>query len=301
MEAHVGADEAGGAVEDQRDPLRVLLASAPVGVALVDTDLRYVEVNDYLAAVHGRPVEDHPGRTVREVVPGVADELEHHARDVLRTGRRMQQVTLRGQGPPGEEPVWLVSMHPVRGPDGVLTGVGAVVLDVTPQARVSEELARRTRQQEAVACFGQRALARHHVGALGTEAVTLLTETLEVDFAELLRLTPDGDELLLVAGIGWPEGAVGSLRIPANEESPAGRVVRDGAPVVVEDLTAESFALAAELHRLGIVSGASVPLEAEGLLHGVLAAHSIRPREFSADDLAFLQAVANVLDRKSVV
>jgi PAS domain S-box-containing protein len=279
----------------QADPLRALLASAPFGVALVDTDLRYIEVNEYLAVVHGRPAAEHPGLTVREVVPGVADELEHHAREVLRTGKRTQQVALRGQGPAGDEPIWLVSMHPVHGPDGALAGVGAVVLDVTQQVRVSQELGRRTRQQEAVARFGQRALAGRDVAALGREAVALLTETLEVELAELLELGPGGDDLLLVAGVGWPDGAVGELRIPATDETQAGMVVRNGAPMVVEDLTAESFALAGELHKLGIVSGASVPIEAEGLLHGVLAAHSTRPRDFSDDDLAFLQAVANVI------
>lgn len=282
-------------MDEQRDPLRALLAAAPFGVALVDPELRYIEVNDYLAAVHGRPVEDHPGRTVREVVPGVADDLEFHAREVLRTGRRTQQVALRGQGPLGQEPIWLVSMYPVRGPDDVLVGVGAVVLDVTEQVRVSSQLTRRTRQQEAVASFGQRALAGREVAALRAEAVDLLAETLEVEFAELLELAPDGDELLLVAGRGWPDGAVGTLRIPATEQTQAGIVVRQGAAMVVHDLTAESFALAGELRTLGIVSGASVPVEAEGLLYGVLAAHSTRPREFSEDDLAFLQAVANVL------
>lgn len=152
-------------MEAQPDPLRALLASAPFGVALVDTEMRYIEVNEYLAGVHGRPAAEHPGLTVREVVPGVADELEHHAREVLRTGKRTQQVALRGQGSPGEEPIWLVTMHPVHGPDGLITGVGAVVLDITPQVRSAEE---RDHAERRLRQSAQRLELALRAGRMGT-------------------------------------------------------------------------------------------------------------------------------------
>src|SRR5215211_2456520 len=49
--------------------LDTLLGASPVGMVFVDRDLRYVRINHALAAVNGRPVEEHLGRTVREVVP----------------------------------------------------------------------------------------------------------------------------------------------------------------------------------------------------------------------------------------
>lgn len=224
---------------DQPDPLRALLASAPFGVALVDTAMRYIEVNEYLAGVHGRPAAEHPGLTVREVVPGVADELEHHAREVLRTGKRTQQVALRGQGPPGEEPIWLVTMHPVHGPDGEIAGVGAVVLDITPQVRAAEE---RDHAERRLRQSAQRLELALRAGHLGTwewyieSGVVRWSETLEAiyglrpgefkgtyeDYAA--RLHPDEREAVLARSraaaeaqaimpdlehrIVWPDGTI---------------------------------------------------------------------------------------------
>jgi PAS domain S-box-containing protein len=50
-----------------------LYANAPIGLALVDRDHRFVRVNERLAAINGRSVADHLGRTIREVIPKLAD------------------------------------------------------------------------------------------------------------------------------------------------------------------------------------------------------------------------------------
>src|ERR1700751_1940564 len=55
--------------------LDALYRSAPVGLGFWDRDLRYVRVNEALAAINERAVEDHVGRTFREVVPQLAGEL----------------------------------------------------------------------------------------------------------------------------------------------------------------------------------------------------------------------------------
>jgi hypothetical protein len=44
-------------------------AGAAVGFALYDERLRYIALSESLASVHGNPVEDSLGRTVRDV-PG---------------------------------------------------------------------------------------------------------------------------------------------------------------------------------------------------------------------------------------
>ena len=42
---------------------------APVGLAFVDTELRFVRVNAALAAINERPVAEHLGRRIDEVLP----------------------------------------------------------------------------------------------------------------------------------------------------------------------------------------------------------------------------------------
>ena len=51
--------------------LDILFGSAPVGLAFLDEELRYVRVNGALAELHGVPAQAHVGRTVLEVVPGM--------------------------------------------------------------------------------------------------------------------------------------------------------------------------------------------------------------------------------------
>ena len=59
---------------------------APIGLCTFDTNLRYVHVNDWLAALNGIPAEDHLGRTIGEVLPHVAAGVESQLRQVIDTG-----------------------------------------------------------------------------------------------------------------------------------------------------------------------------------------------------------------------
>ncbi|MET9871994.1 PAS domain-containing protein, partial [Streptomyces sp. NPDC006386] len=46
-----------------------MIAQSPIGLAVLDTELRYVSVNPALEEINGVPAEEHLGRTAREVVP----------------------------------------------------------------------------------------------------------------------------------------------------------------------------------------------------------------------------------------
>ncbi len=64
-----------------------MVAQSPIGLAVVDPDLRFVSVNPALARMNGLPPEDHVGRRLREVLPSAdADALEAAVRAVLRSG-----------------------------------------------------------------------------------------------------------------------------------------------------------------------------------------------------------------------
>jgi signal transduction histidine kinase/ActR/RegA family two-component response regulator len=111
-----------------------------------------------------------------------------------------------------------------------------------------------------------------------------------------LERLPEGDELLLRAGIGWEEGLVGRAREESGLDSQAGFTLLSEEPVIVEDLREEErFRASALLHDHGAVSGLSVIISDRGQPFGVLGAHTQSLRALSADDVNFLQAVANVL------
>jgi PAS domain S-box-containing protein len=128
--------------------LDTLLANAPIGLAFLDRDLRYVRINRALAEMNGRPVQDHVGRTVGEMVPELWPTLEPAYRRVLETGERIMEREVTGNTPasPSEPRHWLASYYPVHTPSGQTLGVGIVVSDVTERMRLREELQQRIDQ-----------------------------------------------------------------------------------------------------------------------------------------------------------
>src|SRR5688572_19660394 len=88
-----------------------LFESDEIGLGLVDTDLRYVRVNETLAFINGVPAEDHVGRTVREVVPDFADLAEAVLHQVIQTSRPVIAVEVPGVTPsrPDDERFFRVS------------------------------------------------------------------------------------------------------------------------------------------------------------------------------------------------
>ena len=130
------ADARGSVHERALAKLEALLAASPVGMAFVDRDLRYLRINDALARLNGRPVEAHIGRTVAEMLPDVAAQIEPLLRGVLQSGQALVNLELtRGDGL-----AVLANYFPIRNTTGEIYAVGAVVLDVTEQKRARDAL-----------------------------------------------------------------------------------------------------------------------------------------------------------------
>lgn len=124
--------------------LEQLYRTAPVGLALLDCDLRFVRLNDRLATINGRPVSDHLGRTLREVLPDLAATLEPLYRRVIETGEPVLDLEIHGPSPahPGVEHDWAVNYYRVDDDAGRAIGVSAVVVEITDRKNVERALER---------------------------------------------------------------------------------------------------------------------------------------------------------------
>lgn len=113
--------------------LENVYASIPVGLCFMDTEMRIVMVNDYLATRNGRPSRDHAGLSMPELLGPIGSEIERHYRHVIETGRPLTDVEATCSAPamPGDVRHWMSSYYPVYGPERRLVGVSAVVLDIT--------------------------------------------------------------------------------------------------------------------------------------------------------------------------
>lgn len=143
-DGHDNADTIGEPVVDQSIELDAVYNSAPIGLALIGRDLRYRRVNRLLAELNGRPVEAHPGRTVREVMPALAETIEPLLRRVLDTGDAITGIEIRGlpRQTPGHGRIWLADFHPIRDRHGTLVGIGTTVREITQRKRLEQQLRR---------------------------------------------------------------------------------------------------------------------------------------------------------------
>jgi PAS domain-containing protein len=92
-------------VREQLAQLELLYRTALIGLCLIDRNLRYIRINEMLASINGKPVEDHIGRSIYEVIPEVASKVESIYRRVIETGEPMLNLEVRGSTPakPKEE------------------------------------------------------------------------------------------------------------------------------------------------------------------------------------------------------
>src|SRR5207302_2237661 len=96
-----------------------------------------------------------------------------------------------------------VRVDPLRDSEKKIVGTIGVTLDVTDHKQTVAELRSRAQQQQAVAALGQQALAGADLDTLMGEAAAAVTETLHVEFCQVLEPLPDGKSLRLRAGAGW--------------------------------------------------------------------------------------------------
>jgi two-component sensor histidine kinase len=158
------------------------------------------------------------------------------------------------------------------------------------------ELRLRLRERELLAEIGSCALKAEDPGVLLQEASRLVAEGLGTGFCKVLEYLPQEDQLLVRAGVGWREGVVGHAKLDAGTGSPAGYALKTGMPMISNRLSEETrFRTPALILEHGIEGAINVIISSDGHDFGVLEADTRRADGFSEEDIAFLQAAANLL------
>ena len=160
--------------------LAELMPTLPLGMALIDRELRFVEVSEALAAMHGQPREAHLGRLMADVLgtqPSAADVVRR-VRRVLETGEPLQGVDIIQREPGASADrtrVYRASYHPVRR-DGQVVAACMYVEDMTERRRVEAQRDAGAARERAV---------REHALRETQEAVRARDEFLSVAAHEL--------------------------------------------------------------------------------------------------------------------
>jgi len=108
----------------------------------------------------------------------------------------------------------------------------------------------------------------------------------------LMELTPDGKLLLHTAAYGLSDWYVRKGPISADKSISE---ALEGKPVAVLDATEDkSIQYRKQAKKEGIASILSVPIALREQVIGVVRVYTAEPREFTADDIYFVEAVANL-------
>ena len=112
--------------------LQAVYDGAPVGLAFLDREMRYRYLNPRLANMNGRPMEEHLGRTVEEIIPELYPQVEPFIRRAL-AGESIPgvEVTKPAASPNGGTTI-LLSYEPARDEAGEVVGVSVAISDLTP-------------------------------------------------------------------------------------------------------------------------------------------------------------------------
>src|SRR6185437_1602039 len=126
--------------------LQLIYDTAPIGLACLSPDCRYLQINQRLTEICGISVEDHLGRSVRDCVPALADSVEQIVRSIMETGEPVTGIEVEGQrADQPEERFWITYWHPLRSPGGEIVAVNVAAEEITERKR-SEQKMRRARE-----------------------------------------------------------------------------------------------------------------------------------------------------------
>lgn len=294
------SENVGELAQDRSFPLLDMVDALPAAIYRIDANGRLEHYNKAAVELWGREpdcVDERLCGPWKLYYPN-GRPMPHEASpmaEALRTGRPIRNREMIVERPNGDRVTILAHATPLQDPSGEVAGALNMLVDITGHKRAEAQLKSRIQQLQAVSELSMAALAGGTLQALFVKAVARLAKGLDVEMAKVLEYRPAENNLLLRAGVGWHKGLVGKACV--GLDSQAGYTLSINEPVVVEDIASETrFDEPPLLLDHGVRSGMSVVIRgADDMTFGVLGAHTSDRRKFTADDIHFIQSIANVL------
>ena len=282
-------------IQHQLTVLETLIAHAPVGVAYVDREMRFVHANAMLAEIHGRTPSDLIGRRVVEITPHLWPRIADMYARVMQGEVILDEEVEAGESSDGTPRVFLASHYPIR-VDGAIAGVGVLVKDVT-DARDTERALRVRSDLYAMLSRTNRAVSRCH----SSEELYHEVCEIAVDIGGYLHAfvtVPDYPNVRLVASAGnggeLPTSEVTSLdESDPRSKGPTSTALLKGEVVVVHDFQAllATTPWADLAARLGIGSALTLPIRRNGDVVAAFTLYSPKQGFFTPEMLVGLAEI----------
>ena len=279
----------------ENNAFKLLFDAAPDALLVVDCGGR-IRLNNAEAE---RLLEAAPGElrglNVDKLVP-MSSRKNHAAlrhgfatephRRPMGMGLALKALTLNGREFPVE-----ISLAPTQTASGVET--------IVMLRNVSERLqARRTERElvraNALTKISQLALRERQFEAFGEHAVETAGPPISADGVALFRQPAGEHSLVCVSAAGALASTMLGARVEQTHPMLSGAIFSSGAPILIGDASATSLAVGPDLLVAGARSFVIAPIADRDHISGLLLAASATPHHFTTDDVAFLEAIANI-------
>ncbi|MBU7584021.1 MAG: PAS domain S-box protein [Nostoc sp. TH1S01] len=133
--------------------LNAFFSSAPVGMTILDHQLRYVQINPVLADIHGVSQAEHIGKTIYEIIPQIAPLVVPFYEHVLLTGEKILNIEVCTPKPKQPETLgyYLASYFPIPDENNCISGVGTVVVEINDRKQAELALQESRLRYQALA------------------------------------------------------------------------------------------------------------------------------------------------------
>ena len=285
-------------IRRQLAEIEAIYATAPVGLAVLDTKLRYVRVNQQLAELNGIPAADHIGRTGHTIIPDVMVRVEPLLRQVIATRQPLVDLEIIGTTAPepGVERIWLESFYPLCNELGEVVGINTMVQEIT-------ERKRQERHQQFLSALGLDLRLLNETTTILAQLVQRLGKYLQVAGCRVNEIDGENQQFTLqkewvAADAPWsPVNTPGVY--PLTELAP---------PAILAELQAGRTAIVTNTHqdartapvvatytKDAIHSFIGVPIIHQGEWRATLSVKGHGARQWRPDEVTLLEDVAGQL------
>lgn len=301
LDASLPAHFSPKALSEPEKLITAYFSSTTVGMCILDTDLRYIAINQTLAEINGVPARDHLGKTVREMLGELGEEVERRLREVQSSGDPIH-FEVSGKLPTRKETGhWTGHYIPIKDEAGVVTRLGAVIVEITAQKKLEESLQNvdgklrvETKRMQILQDVSSLLASNWDVPQVFPKISARIRRVLRQEFASF-ALHDAGTGLLVQQAIDFPlgKGLVSTAQVSTGE-TPAGHTMRQRTPMIYsrEQLQGFDGEIAKKLVAEGLQSLCCVPLMRPNGPLGVIVLGSTRKDAFQTEDLGLLSQVA---------
>ena len=306
VENHGGIDLSGGESEHGAGPsadsmynaceklsserYKAFVENIEEGVYEIDIDGYFLYFNDALCKVFGYPRSEIQFRNIRKFMDPDTAALAFESFDLIyRTGQGITDFVLRTIGKDSRARVISLSAHLIRNLEGRGVGFRGIARDITQETRIA-------RNNEALLHLSLALPEYHDLDELLEYVSGEVKQILEAEGALVIFLDEEKQELFFKAAAhddSVAEKLAKELRWPATM-GVAGKVVRTGEPVIVDDVSIDpDFYPVVDL-KAGFATRSllDVPLRSRDRIIGVLCAMNKKNGRFDLTDMELLNTLA---------